>query len=148
VQRVNRQLCRYRPKASFFICATYLEIAPLSGEYELINAGLSLPWHGSDPLIAKGRPLGFSEKTVFGLFTDRLEPGQALFCHTDGLEDGRYSNGHPVGFDGVRRIVEELAQATGKRAAMATHLEGIDLFDDITALRLARPGEAAGRDHS
>lgn len=141
MNRVNHQLRRYRPKATMFVCAAYMELDPATGAVEIVNAGLPSPWFSGERLAIKGRPLGFSEKSTYEGMAFSLQPGETLVCYTDGLEDARDPGGRALGSEGVTRILAGDTGSQGLEAlgsALDEHLDGMAPFDDITVLFVRR----------
>jgi len=101
-------------------------------------------------LTSGGFPLGAFPETDYEEFTVRLDPGDTLFCYTDGLTDQLQSDGTRIGDEGLREL---LAGCVGMPGAeiLATALQGATggssaLADDITAVAVHYLGWRVGSD--
>ncbi|WP_425269946.1 IS701 family transposase [Kitasatospora cineracea] len=97
-------------------------------------------------------PEGFP-RTPVPVHTARLEPGDRLLVHSDGVTEGRDADGRPFGED---RFVDAVVRATAdglpvpealrRLMRLVTAQQGDRLRDDATALLTARhPADLAGR---
>ena len=143
--RVNRALCRENEHA-LFVSAFVGRLDLPTGELAYANAGHNLPYlfrgDGTvEPIAAKpGLVMALNEAFAYRTESRRLEPGDGLFCYTDGITEA---------IDEERELFSEArleAYLAGAGASPAvTVVEGavraVDdfvgtapQFDDITAL--------------
>jgi hypothetical protein len=98
---LNRILCRTGNKRAFFGCAYFL--LSEDGAYNASVAGHPLPVRvGPDGAvkerIGKGAyPLGIKVDLTWRVEEGRLDPGELLFLHSDGLSEARDSSGQEFG---------------------------------------------------
>jgi serine phosphatase RsbU (regulator of sigma subunit) len=147
--RVNDLLCEDIPAHMFVTCcAMVLDLA--DGSLVFANAGHNLPYirtgvgNGVRELVATGMPLGLMQSMPYDEIIDRLNPGECILLHSDGLAEAHDENRREMfGFDRLSRLVgesaggqslidlllNELATFTGPR---------VEQEDDITLVTLER----------
>jgi serine phosphatase RsbU (regulator of sigma subunit) len=109
IASLNRILCRVGGPRSFF-AGVYLLITP-EGELRTIVAGhppiLRLDAGGSviDRIGEGAYPLGIRPDRQWPTLEGRLQPGESLLLHSDGLAEARSESGADYGFDRVERVI-------------------------------------------
>ena len=99
-----------------FIALACARLSADGGALELANAGLPDPYLMRDdspvPLAAPGPrlPLGVRAGLPYETLTRTLEPGDRLLFTTDGIAEARDRRGDPVGYEGLTRLLGELAR--------------------------------------
>jgi sigma-B regulation protein RsbU (phosphoserine phosphatase) len=110
------------------------------------NAGHLPPLHVRDgsahPLDSHGLPLGVLESQHYGWSELKLEPGDLVFAHTDGLIESR-RGGEMYGSERLARLVARAATTQSPRALVRAVHEDVMEFadgisDDAVALALRR----------
>ena len=151
LSRMNRELARDNER-SMFVTAFLARLDLRSGGLEYANAGHNLPYRlaaGSGPLPiegARGLPLGAFAESEYTTEHLRLDPGELLFLHTDGIVEAFDAGGQAYGEARLEetlrglsgRAAEEVVEGT--LASLAAFVAGAPASDDITvmALRLAQ----------
>lgn len=101
ISSLNRILCRTGGSRSFFSCV-YLLFSP-DGSFEGTVAGhppvLRIDVHGKvAERIGRGAyPLGVKAGLTWEIVSGRLEPGERLLLHSDGLTEARNAQGNEFG---------------------------------------------------
>lgn len=123
--------------------------------HELLYAGAGAPRpiifgaNGSRTLDSSGLPIAIVKSATYENKTDRLEPGESLFCYSDVLVEAEQPDGSMLGEEGLVEWVEEASAAGGRESSVKQLLdrfyEGQDenLPDDLTAVAIHR-NEAKG----
>lgn len=121
---------------------------PQTGSFQYINAGhnppvLIRPGGELELLAPSGPAVGIIPKAGFDIREGHLDPGDALFCYTDGVPEAKDPDGRfltDAGMLDVLRTSEDSAQEILDRmtAALAAHVREADQYDDITMLVLHR----------
>ncbi|MBO6503335.1 MAG: SpoIIE family protein phosphatase [Kordiimonadaceae bacterium] len=131
--------------------------------HELLYAGAGAPRpiifgaNGSRTLDSSGLPIAIVKSATYENKTDRLEPGESLFCYSDVLVEAEQPDGSMLGEEGLVQWIEEASTASG-RGSSVKHLldrfyEGQDenLPDDLTAVAIHRnegsANSANGNEH-
>ncbi len=128
--------------------------------HELLYAGAGAPRpivygaNGSRTLDSSGLPIAIVKSATYENRTDRLEPGESLFCYSDVLVEAEQPDGTMLGEDGLVQWIEEASEAGGREASVKCLLdrfyEGQDenLPDDLTAVAIHRNEASAADDQS
>jgi len=139
-----------------FVTACIATLDPASGRLEYSLAGHPPPLlvrHATRAVVqldlCGGPPLGLLTSTTFERGTARLEPGDTLVLHTDGITEAMDAT---QALFGDMRFREALARADGQGpaamresvlAALDGHRRGAPLEDDLSLLLLRRCGTHA-----
>jgi len=144
----NRYVATTHSKSSMFASVFFGMLDPHSGDLEYINAG-----HESPILFRSGEPPEILECTggVLGLFPfarfatarTRLQPGDLMFCYTDGVNEAKDMAGEQFSDE---RILSAGASVSGDAAELLQEMiRQIEQFrgsaaqsDDITMLGVRR----------
>lgn len=149
---LNQDLCAASSDEHFMtMFAAVLD--PESGSIEFVNAGhpppLLLRADGRfEELAATGFMLGVIDSATYELGASvALQPGDLLFCLTDGIPEARVGTEELFGMERVKRVVLQLAgrsaRATLESVVQAVRSTSEQLDDDLTAVALRRlPGSA------
>jgi serine phosphatase RsbU (regulator of sigma subunit)/anti-sigma regulatory factor (Ser/Thr protein kinase) len=150
LERVNDLLCPDMPEKMFVTCL-YAVLDPETGRVRFANAGHNLPYvrteAGAAELYARGMPLGLLPGMRYEENEARIEPGEAILFHSDGLAEAHDVDremfgmprlmelvGAPREDDLIDLLLGELAAFTGP---------GWEQEDDITLVTVQRSQGAA-----
>lgn len=118
--------------------------------HELTYAGAGAPRPiifgpaGSRALDSSGLPIAIVKSASYENLTDRLEPGESMFCYSDVLVEAEQPDGSILGEDGLVSWIEAAADS-GDRTTVVKRL--LDRFyagqdehlpDDLTAVAIHR----------
>jgi sigma-B regulation protein RsbU (phosphoserine phosphatase) len=119
-----------------------------TGIVHYINAGHDAPFHvGASGIKGRltptGPAVGIAADECYNLQTVTLEPGDLLFCYTDGVTEARSPNGE---FFTEKRLLELVNQPVNSttqildlvEASVNTHSAGRSPYDDVTMLAVYR----------
>ncbi len=146
LERANRVFCESTMAGHYatLVCGR----ASRSGEVEISNAGHlpSLLIHKGDVtrIEATGLPLGMFSSGNYPVKKTRLEPGDTLFLHTDGLSETRDHSGAEYGLARLTRFVGG-CHGLSPEALTASCLKDLKAFssgtpraDDLTVMVIRR----------
>ena len=117
---------------------------------ELLYTGAGAPRpiiigpNGSRRLDSSGLPVAILKSATYENRTDKLEPGESLFCYSDVLVEAEQPDGSILGEDGLVGWVEDAAKAGPRNTVLERLLDrfyaGQDeqLPDDLTAVAIHR----------
>ncbi len=126
--------------------------------HELTYAGAGAPrpiiFGGSKvrTLDSSGLPIAIVKSATYENLTDRLEPGESLFCYSDVLIEAEKPDGSMIGEDGLIEWLEHALQQGERQSTIGRLLErffeGQDehLPDDLTAVAVHRVAHDNGRE--
>jgi len=143
LEQANSMLLGRLPRDAF---VTAVLVILTSDSLRYTNAGHLPPLHvrggSASPLDSHGLPLGVLESQRYSSSELRLEPGDLVFAHTDGLIEARRS-GEMYGADRLARFVAGAAGLqSSKELVRAVHEEvagwADGISDDTVALALRR----------
>lgn len=150
---VNRQICsRNTTKTFVTVWMGILDIR--TGVVTCANAGHNYPWirsaDGSFHMLKDkhGLVIGGVKSMKYTDYTIDLNPGDAIFVHTDGVNEAMNANKE---FFGLERLDAVLNSRTGASPEDIIHtmqeqvdafVDGAERFDDITMLCLEYHGSA------
>lgn len=149
LERVNNLLVSDIPESMFVTCL-YLVLDPENGSLVFANAGHDLPYVSGDGAVAElratGMPLGLMEGMSYEEASGRLESGQTLLLHSDGIAEAHDPEREMFGFPRLK----EVAAATDGERMIDEVLSALAAFtgpsweqeDDITMLTLTRSLDA------
>jgi serine phosphatase RsbU (regulator of sigma subunit)/CheY-like chemotaxis protein len=133
---------------NMFVTLFFGVFDPATGALIYANGGHCPPLIvGPDGIRAKlgmtGPAVGMLPGADFGIAHAQLEPGDILFCYSDGVTDARNPERQ---FFGEKRMLELLAQPVASASALLerfdshlqAHIASADQFDDITMLAVQR----------
>lgn len=140
----------------FTICCGTVDLA--SGQVNLVQAGhphpLLLRRDGSSvPLGPGGLPVGVIADASWPSFSVRLEPGERLLLHSDGLEDAAARETALLSEQGLAQLLQSTAQEAGISGGFLDRLfarlrqslpRGEGFADDISAVLLEYHGSQGG----
>lgn len=148
IASLNRILCRTGGARSFFACC-YLLLSP-NGEFVATTAGhppllrVSAESRILERIGIGSYPLGIKEGIVWREMRGRLETGERLLLHSDGLTEARNANGREFGDSFVEAIVGWHAHASAA-ALVGTIADELRLFtggrlpeDDVSVAVIRR----------
>jgi sigma-B regulation protein RsbU (phosphoserine phosphatase) len=155
VELTNRYVTTNHASACMFVTLFLGILDPATGELTYVNAG-----HDSPTIVGPagirtrleptGPVVGLMAEATYDLGKTRLEPGETLLMHTDGVTDARDPAGKSFS---EKRLLAILGEGLPSAAALVarlvaelrTHVGGADQFDDITLLGVRRqPKEGEG----
>jgi len=115
-----------------------------TGELTYINAGHDSPTivgpHGiKTRLEPTGPVVGLMSEASYTLSKIRLERGEILLTHTDGVTDARDPSGKSFSDKRFLSILEDSVPSAGAlierlKSELQSHMSSADQFDDITLL--------------
>lgn len=131
-----------------FVTAQALAFDTQGGDIEFSNAGHPPPMvRRGDGTVAplaidEASALGVDARTSFRATRLRLDPGEAMLLHTDGLEEAQDADGNLLGLDAVTTIMATTRGAgaivQAIQQAVSAHAGASDPADDLTLVVLAR----------
>jgi hypothetical protein len=132
--RLNAELVR--AQASGFVTCFCAAVA-LDCTLRYANAGHLAPYrNGAEIEIPGSLPLGLTPDATYEEYALEIEPGDRLTLLSDGVVEAQSAGGELFGFDRVRSISTESAEAISEAARQ------FGQTDDITVLSLVREGAA------
>jgi serine phosphatase RsbU (regulator of sigma subunit)/anti-sigma regulatory factor (Ser/Thr protein kinase) len=146
LQRANDLLFPDIP-AHMFVTCLYALLDPRTGTIQFANAGHNLPYVQTEEGVveyrATGMPLGLMPGSEYEEKEAKLESGQTMLLHSDGLAEAHNIDGEMFGFP---RMHELMADADGGQAIIDKLLGELDRFtseveeqeDDITLVAVRR----------
>ena len=146
LERVNDLLYPEMP-ARMFVTCLYAVLDPASGSLRFANAGHNLPYvrgeGGVTDLRATGMPLGLMPEMSYEEKDARLQPGESLLLHSDGLAEAHNEEREMFGFPRLMKIMGDMP---ADRHIIDSLLTELDRFtgpeweqeDDITLVTLQR----------
>jgi serine phosphatase RsbU (regulator of sigma subunit) len=148
---VNEQLVNDTPTNMFVTCM-YAVLDPRTGTIRMANAGHNLPYvRRNEDVIevkAKGMPLGLMASMIYEEVEARVDPGETILMHSDGLVEAHgpqremFGNGRmkqamlacPQGHGLIDSLLMALSEFTGR---------SWEQEDDITLVSLHRTASAS-----
>jgi serine phosphatase RsbU (regulator of sigma subunit) len=152
---LNRQLAGTLAPGRFVTaCIAWLD--PATGRIEYSLAGHPAPWivRGATHAVVQldprgGLPIGLLEAATYERGVARLEPGDTLVLHTDGLTEAMDPAQALFGETRLQEILLHsdgqglVAMRQGVLEALAAHRRGAPLQDDLSLLLVRRCGAVA-----
>ena len=148
---VNRQICsRNTTKTFVTVWMGILDIT--TGIVTCANAGHNYPWiRGADGSFRMlkdkhGLVVGGVKSMKYTDYTIELSPGDAIFVHTDGVNESMNANKEFFGLERLDSVLNSQASATPEdiirtmQEQVDAFMGGTDRFDDITMLCLEYRG--------
>ncbi len=157
ITRSNRLICM-ESNHGLFVTMFYAQLNPQTGELHYVNAGHNPPLHYKTStgtlarLMPTGIPLGVVEEFQYKGEKIFLNPGDFLFCYTDGITEPINSQGTEFGLDQLEGIIldnrhvrpERLAEIVDQTVDEFTSTR--DLYDDKTIVIVKKiPRKIASR---
>ncbi|RZU30797.1 ATP-binding SpoIIE family protein phosphatase [Blastococcus saxobsidens] len=151
LRRANALLVEEMP-ANMFVTCLYAVLDPASGRLRYANAGHDLPYlrraEGVVELRATGMPLGLLPDMDYEEKEVRLEPGQGVLFHSDGVVEAHDPERTMFGFPRLKELVAGATSETDLIDRVLTHLAAFtgpdwEQEDDITLVTLSRTATAA-----
>jgi serine phosphatase RsbU (regulator of sigma subunit) len=152
LQRVNDVLYDDIPAHMFVTCLAVV-LDPRTGDISFANAGHDLPYvrrsTGVEELRATGMPLGLMAGMTYEEKTARLEPGDCMLLHSDGIAEAHAPDREMFGFPRLKQLVGGDVAGEELIDLVLTELSGFigpgaDQEDDITMVTLQRSPAADG----
>jgi PAS domain S-box-containing protein len=147
-ERLNRQFPMDRTGQYFTL--VYGVANPSSGRFQFVMAGhpapVRLPPLGPPtPVAGAGLPVGMFDEAKYDEETLTLEPGDRLYCYTDGAVEALNAAEEEFGLDRLLAEIERwrglpLRVGLDRIAAAARSWSGGPLRDDISLLAIERIG--------
>ena len=147
-ERLNRQFPMDRTRQYFTL--VYGVADPHSGRFQYVMAGhpapVRLPRTGPPmPVPGAGLPVGMIDEATYDDETLTLEPGDRLYCYTDGAIEALNAAGEEFGLDRLIGGIERwrglpLRAGLERIAAEVRAWSGGPLKDDISLLAIERTG--------
>jgi phosphoserine phosphatase RsbU/P len=144
----NTYIMNTHTQMNMFVTLFFGVLDPSTGALVYINGGhlpplILGPAGIKSTLALTGPAIGLMPDVDFEIGQAQLEPGDMLFCYTDGVTDARSPSGE---FFGTKRL-HQLLEATDSTATslldrvesnVQAHIASAAQFDDITMLGLRR----------
>ena len=150
VTRVNNLLEAHNP-GTMFVSLLIVLCDPQTGDLTYVNGGHCVPWVRTRSGTVRsleglsGPVVGAMPNLRYRPFQSRLEPGDLLVLHTDGVTEACNEQGAFFGVQGLQAALAGLQQ-TSPAQALQTIVQAVQAFtgsapqhDDITLLVLHRP---------
>lgn len=124
VDSLNKALCDYLPDETF-VTLLYCLINAVEHTMTCASAGHEVSFVLSHDrkiireIAPTGPALGVTQSAVYTVRQETFEPGDMLFCYTDGITDVR-TNGHRFGFERLRETV--LSAPKGDAKSLMEHV--------------------------
>jgi phosphoserine phosphatase RsbU/P len=151
VEHTNRYVATTHAEACMFVTLFLAVLDTSSGELAYVNAGHDSPTIiGPNGIRARLEPtgpvVGLMADAAFDLSKTRLEPGETLLAHTDGVTDARDPAGKSFSEGRFLAILKagapSAASLVGRLVSdLNAHIAGADQFDDITLMAIRRESE-------
>jgi sigma-B regulation protein RsbU (phosphoserine phosphatase) len=146
--RLNRQFPMDRTRQYFTL--VYGDIDPASGRFRYVMAGhpapVLVPRAGTPrPVAGAGLPIGMIDEATYDDETLTLEPGDRLYCYTDGAIEALNAAEEEFGVDRLLAEIDRwrdlpLRAGLDRVAAAVRAWSGGPLRDDISMLAIERAG--------
>jgi serine phosphatase RsbU (regulator of sigma subunit) len=142
---INDYVCTVHESESF--CTAFVAVLDTSsGKLSYVSAGqdhpLALRTPGAlEEILPTGPAIGAMDDAQFALGELQLNPGDALFCYTDGLLDIRNPAGDSFGGENLRALVKGkdiTALVNEIVTALDKFSQGAVQYDDITMLMVRK----------
>jgi sigma-B regulation protein RsbU (phosphoserine phosphatase) len=144
VELTNRYVTGNHASAYMFATVFLGILDTITGELAYVNAGhdpptVIGPGGVKTRLEPTGPVVGLTPEAVYDLGQTRLERGEILLMHTDGVTDARSPAGKPFSEKRLLSILEQSTPSAGAlidrlNAELRSHIGGGEQFDDITLL--------------
>lgn len=148
VSGTNEYMLENHALAGYFSTTFFALLDPEDGSLQYVNAGHNPPVliraDGRQVmLMPTGPAVGVIPGSRFSIGEERLEPGDCLFCYTDGVPESRNAAGEFFGDDRLRDVLRRPGGSADEILArvlksIASHASGAEQYDDITMLVLHR----------
>lgn len=149
----NTYIVENHVKLGYFVTVFFGVLDPATGMLLYVNAGHEKPF-----IIDKDSTIKVTLDTTapaVGLFGDAqfkvekvlLEPGDTLFCYTDGVPDARCSIRGPFGRENILALLQRKTYLSATillnrfEAALMDHIATGEQFDDITMMAIRRQSD-------
>jgi len=169
---IARSHANEEPGAAGMLEAINLSLAerPIEGQYvsmiyaiwddnqrllQIANSGLPRPVHCHDGKLnvieATGLPIGLFPHATYDELNLRGRPGDVFLFFSDGIIDAASSAGEPFGRRRLEKIVRDNAHRSAEDliasifTAVSAHAEGVEAFDDQTAVAIKVKGNSANK---
>jgi sigma-B regulation protein RsbU (phosphoserine phosphatase) len=148
--RLNEVLCRRLPP-NRFVTLFYGLLHPEEHTLDYVNAGQCHPYlirsdGRAESLEVSGMPVGIMESAPYSAGRVRLQPGDVLFCYSDGVIEARGERSGEFGEELLLSVAVEARGGTPRslieriNEALDGHLVEQSREDDVTMLALKREG--------
>jgi serine phosphatase RsbU (regulator of sigma subunit) len=148
---INDQVLNDTPSSMFATCL-YVVLDPGSGSIRFANAGHNLPYLQTDEgvveLRARGMPLGLMASMTYEEVEARIEPGETLLLHSDGLMEAHGPGREMFGNRRMKQAMLDRGDGHGLIDHMLSALWDFtghdwEQEDDITLVSLHRSAPAS-----
>ena len=146
IDRVNSQLLEANLSTHYATLA--FGRAEADGTIELVNAGhcspLVLRKGEIERLDPTGLPIGLFEGRPYAIKRFRLEPGDGLLLHTDGVTEAQNGSGEMFGVERLETLLSIQPTQNARQlidsvyGELRAFVDGREPTDDLTALTLVR----------
>jgi sigma-B regulation protein RsbU (phosphoserine phosphatase) len=140
----NNYIVNNHADMNMFVTLFFGVLDPITGALLYVNGGhippiIIGPTGVRATLEVTGPAVGMMPEIDYTIGQAQLEPGDTLFCYTDGVTDARAPNGEFFGTKRTLQLLEDLrptasALLTQVETTVAAHIASADQFDDITML--------------
>ena len=134
--------------AGYFATTFFALLDPETGSLQYINAGHNPPVlvraDGRQILLSPSGPaVGIIPKGTFDIREEMLNPGDSLFCFTDGVPEAKDASGRFFTEQRLQDVLRRPAESADEliermTLALAEHVRDAEQYDDITMLALHR----------
>jgi sigma-B regulation protein RsbU (phosphoserine phosphatase) len=148
VTHVNNYITDNHIEMNMFVTLFFGVLDPVTGTLNYVNGGhvppvIIHPDGSTETLPITGPAVGMMPGVQFAVEETQLNPGDKLFCYTDGVTDARAPNREFFGDERVQTLLTQSApsaQALLDRieARLHAHIANAEQFDDITMLAVHR----------
>lgn len=134
---------------NMFVTLFFGVLDPVSGSLIYVNGGHCPPLIiGPDGIVkaeltTTGPAVGLMPNVEFGIEQAYMQPGDILFCYTDGVTDARNPDRVFFGEERMRQLLTQPASSAYEllhrfEVHLRAHIASADQFDDITMLAVRR----------
>lgn len=148
VTHVNNYITDNHIDMNMFVTLFFGVLDPATGVLVYVNGGhvppvIIHPDGSTETLPITGPAVGMMPGATFEIGEAQLDPGDTLYCYTDGVTDARAPSREFFGDDRVQALLKQPASSARAliqriEARLQAHIANAEQFDDITMLVLRR----------